>query len=107
MVRYLCEFCGLFFDEPYRKETSEWIDGHRRIDREELCPGCGNYLFYPADLCPKCAHPKYTDDILCGACRRELREKFCAFADELTAEEETQLDSWLSMYSVSERRDLS
>jgi hypothetical protein len=43
-------------------------------------------------------------DILCKPCRERLKRKFIAFADELTAPEEEQLDEWLDGVSVTERK---
>ena len=105
MIHYLCEICGTAFDEPC---VHTYVD--RTVDclavvREPLCPACGQPDIVQADLCPKCQSPKPEDQCLCRECMGSLIRRFCAFADELTAEEEEALDDLLDGESVTARHD--
>ena len=75
----------------------------KRRYTEYFCPICGEESFSEADSCPKCGEAKLTTDTLCRDCRKDLLKRFTAFADELTEEEEDQLDSWLDGTSIKER----
>lgn len=105
MISYLCETCGAAFDAPLVRVSAEQIDGHRREDREALCPICCTPYFEEADACPKCGGPKRRADRLCRLCRRILKARVIDFADGLTAEEEAQLDDWLDGDTITNRRN--
>lgn len=104
---YICDICGAVFDAPARREERTVEDGRVQTLREDLCPVCatplGSVWELAADTCPRCGGYKYRPDLLCPACRRDLAARFRAFADDLTAEEETQLDAWLDGASVTDR----
>lgn len=103
MIRYLCETCGTGFDEPHRHTVHETLAGFPSTYTEEACPICGGGIFTKADDCPKCGGLKLSREHLCRGCRAELARRFTAFADELTAEEEEQLDEWLDGSSITDR----
>lgn len=104
MIRYICKSCGTGFDEPVRIRRTEKIGEFRREYWDEYCQICGGEDFVDADIC-RCGKVKEKADILCEKCRRELKDKFISFADELTAEEEEQLDCWLECASVTDREN--
>ena len=104
MIQYCCDYCNTFFDEPEAVHYVEVNGDFKRRYTEYFCPVCGEESFSEADYCPKCHDPKLKTDILCKACRKELLKRFTSFADELTEEEEDQLDSWLDGTSIKERR---
>lgn len=99
----ICEDCKISFDEPNRATHMETIDGFVTKYVEETCPHCGSQYFVDADIC-QCGQEKRKDEILCESCRYKLKVKFMAFADELTADEENQMDEWLDGCSILERR---
>lgn len=103
-MMYLCDNCSTPFDTPLRKRDVYQEDGHTRVEYELLCPICGTPYFDPADRCPKCDGWKYHGDHLCRSCRADLLQRFTAFADTLTAEEEEQLDDWTDGESITNRR---
>lgn len=103
MTRYLCETCGTVFDEPHRRTHHEHIGVIAYGFTEEACPICGGGIFTKADDCPKCGGLKLSREHLCRGCRADLARRFTAFADELTAEEEEQLDEWLDGSSITDR----
>ena len=103
MIRYLCETCGTVFDEPHRFTLHEHINGIPFDYNGEACPICGGGIFTKANDCPKCGGLKLSSEHLCRSCRADLARRFTAFADELTAEEETQLDEWLDGNSITDR----
>ena len=101
---YLCEICSTPFDEPLRRTTSIIDDERMSTFVEVLCPVCTSPYFTESDPCPKCSEWKPTQALLCRDCRSDLLRRFTAFADELTAEEEEQLDDWLDGDSITNRR---
>lgn len=104
MIHYICDHCGVAFDAPATHTVTESLGEFARTYTEEACPICGCDSFSEADLCEKCGEPKLTGELLCKRCRDELKAKFTAFADHLTAEEEAQLDEWLDGDSVTNRK---
>ena len=105
MMHYICERCGADFAEPRVHTCVDRSAGCRTVVREYLCPECGQPDIVHADLCPKCEKPKPEDQRLCRECMGSLIRRFCAFADELTAEEEEALDDLLDGESVTARHD--
>lgn len=104
MTHYLCDHCGVAFDKPVVHTVTENLGEFTRTYQEAACPKCGCESFSDADLCPKCDEPKMAEEVLCKRCRDELKARFTAFSDELTAEEEAQLDAWLDGQSVTDRK---
>lgn len=104
MIHYLCELCGTAFDEPRIHTYLDQTVDCRAVIRESLCPACGQPYIVQADLCPKCETPKPEDQRLCRGCMGSLIRRFCAFADELTADEEEALDDLLDGESVTTRQ---
>jgi hypothetical protein len=104
MIRHVCDYCGVFFDEPVCHTYTEKMHGMPRSYVEEACPICGCDSFSAANYCPKCKNPKHAGDRLCRDCRKALLERVCSFADELTAEEEQQFDDWMDGDSIENRR---
>lgn len=106
-MSYICETCGTVFDHPFIREyTDQTVDCSARF-RECLCPACFMPYIEEANSCPGCDGFKFRDEILCKTCRAGLLKRFAAFADELTAEEEEQLDEWLDGVSITERKKWS
>ena len=103
MIRYRCDHCNTFFDEPLSMDYTEQLGDFCRSYTDYHCPVCFCDSFSEADYCPKCGEPKLKSDILCRGCRKHLLKRFTDFADELTAEEEDQLDAWLDGGSVKDR----
>lgn len=103
MIRYRCDHCNTFFDEPSSIDYIDHLGEFTRRYTDYHCPICGCDSFSEADYCPKCDEPKMKEDILCRGCRQHLFKRFVDFADKLTAEEEDQLDEWLYGCSVKER----
>ena len=100
---YLCELCGVAFDQPVTRSYIDRSVDCRATIYETLCPVCGEPYIEEADSCPGCDGFKFADERLCRKCRAGLLKKFRAFADELTAEEEEQLDDWLDGESIKDR----
>lgn len=94
---YKCTDCGNVFDEPHKMG--------RYIEAEYVCPNCGSEYYEEAERCgnPTCYNYVFKGKIICKACQVELLNRFKAFADELTAAEEEQLDEWTSGLSITER----
>ena len=106
MIHYLCDYCHAFFDEPKAVNYVDVLgDFFKRRYTEYFCPICGEDSFSEADYCPKCDKPKLRTENLCDDCRKDLLTRFNAFADELTEEEEDQLDEWLDGESIKSRRE--
>ena len=105
MIRYICDYCDARFDEPEAVNYVDVIGDFKRRYTEYFCPICGEESFSEADSCPKCGEAKLTTETLCRDCRKDLLTRFKAFADELTEEEEDQLDSWLDGCSIKSRRE--
>lgn len=101
MIRYVCEICGTFFDEPQVIETKNSDLEINFNYREELCPICASAYFEPADYCPRCKRPKWEKNILCTACKKELLKKVSAFFDELTPDEQKQYEKWAEEENIS------
>lgn len=100
---YMCNVCDALFDTP--AVETEYFDtayGYAPYVTES-CPVCGE-SFSAAESC-SCGGVKREGDILCSECRNALKARFIAFADELTAEEENQLDEWLEGCSITDRRN--
>lgn len=100
---YLCRNCFRSFDEPHTVFEKVSTDRGAETYTYNICPHCEEDDFEEADHC-RCGDIKFKSNILCYGCRRTLAAKFNAFADELTAEEEEQLDEWLDGNSVTDRR---
>lgn len=100
---YICDVCGTAFDAPIPIQARN-TDGERIwTETERICPICATAeRFNPADLC-QCSGWKPKGDILCTTCRAVLLRRFAAFADELTADEEEQLDAWLDGDTIKNR----
>ena len=105
MIRYICDYCDARFDEPEAVHYVEVNGDFKRRYTEYFCPSCGEESFSEADSCPKCGEAKLTTDTLCRACRKDLLNRFTAFADSLTAEEEQQVDDWMDGDSIKSRRE--
>ena len=105
MIRYRCDCCLTYFNDPVSIDHTEHLGEFRRSYTDYLCPACGADSFSDADYCPKCDEPKLKTDTLCEDCRKALLERFTAFADELTEEEEDQLDEWLDGESIKSRKE--
>lgn len=100
---YMCNVCDALFDVPAVK--TDFFDtayGYAPYVTES-CPVCGE-SFSKAFSC-SCGGFKREGDIICCECREDLRARLNAFADDLTAEEEEQLDKWLEGHSIAERKD--
>ena len=104
MVNYQCDHCGVFFDTPTAIHHGEWDDGRIRMYSEHVCPICGCDSFQEATTCPQCQQPMPIEYPLCSVCRNSLKARIVAFADELTAEEEPQLDEWMDGDTITNRR---
>ena len=104
MIQYCCDYCNTFFDEPHKSVSTVFRGDFLAKQTEYVCSACGSDSFSEADYCPKCDDPKLKTDILCKACRKDLLKRFTSFADELTEEEEDQLDEWLEGVSIKDRR---
>ena len=102
MERWQCELCGGVFEQPLtRRETCTDGDGRRQIVTALLCPLCGlESRLERVELCPGCGGWKREKEELCDICRRGLKQKFCDFCDELSPEEEDTLDDWLDGRSL-------
>ena len=105
MIQYCCDYCNTFFDEPEAVHYVEVNGDFKRRYTEYFCPICGEESFSEADACPKCGEAKLTTDTLCRDCRKDLLKRFTAFADELTEEEEEQLDDWMDGDTITNRRN--
>ena len=105
MINYICNHCNTPFDEPQIINYTENLGEFQMPVSEERCPICGCDSFTAAEECPKCEGAKPLPETLCKKCRKSLKERFIAFADELTAEEEEQLDDWLDGDIVENRRN--
>lgn len=100
---YKCEICDTAFDHPFIREyTDQSIDCSARF-RECLCPVCHEPYINEANSCPGCDGFKFRNEILCKTCRADLLKRFKAFADELTEEQEQQLDDWLDGDTIENR----
>lgn len=105
MKGYICNNCGAPFSEPVVVGAGFWhgLGFHREY--EEQCPYCNSDDFDDADTCPNCnVSLRRTSDFVCPGCRTDLLRRFNAFADELTAEEEEELDRLLDGNSVKNRK---
>lgn len=92
---YKCEKCGLPFEHPFvRKYTDKSVDCKATF-YEPICPHCGDDNIGDANSCPGCDGFKFRDEILCKDCRKSLLDRVIAFADELTAEQEEQINDWM------------
>lgn len=104
MIKFRCNHCGTYFDEPKETVYEEVIAERLYRSVEKACPICGCDGYVPANYCPVCNSPKAADERICGECRTSLRGRFTDFADSLTADEEDQLDDWLDGDSITNRR---
>lgn len=102
---YLCELCRTPFDQPLTRTERSIEDGHVRVDVESLCPICGYPYFEKAEECPKCRRWKFQGEHICGDCSNDLLRRVISFADELTAEEEQQVDDWMDGDTITNRRN--
>ena len=101
---YVCEICDVTFSEPLAVKEMNG-DGENRWEEITLCcPVCMESRYSTIDRCPVCDEWKLSGDILCKPCRKNLKNKLAAFAYELTAEEEEQLDEWMDGVSITERK---
>lgn len=105
MIRYRCDYCGVFFDEPTVTRHSESIDRRIRRYSEEHCPICGGDSFTESNTCPGCFGQKLLTDLLCDSCRESLKARVIGFFDTLTAREEQQFDDWMDGCSIQNRKD--
>lgn len=103
-MTYICNDCLATFDEPACYE--EGFEHEFGVSRwtQWGCPECESPDFSEARACPKCSGNMRPNDHICLPCRKSLHERVCAFADELTAEEEEQLDDWLDGSYIGERK---
>lgn len=101
---YRCEDCGAIFCAPMVHSFSENVGGVRRVYTELVCPGCSDSTNYnEIDKC-QCGTMKDKSHNLCEKCRISLRNRFIDFLNQLTTEEEEQIDEWLDGNSVRDRR---
>ena len=103
MIQFICEECGNPFRIPAQKRYKENLGEFIREYTIDTCPYCGCEEFTAADAC-QCGRAKYTGEILCVDCMVDLKNRFMAFADELTEDEEKQVDEWMDGSSITERR---
>lgn len=104
MKGYICNDCGAPFTTPIIVGGGFQHGWGFRREYEEQCPYCNSDDFDDAETCPNCnISLMRVGDNLCPGCHAELFRKFRAFADELTAEEEKDLDDLLDGRSVTER----
>ena len=104
---YICEICNTVFDAPILIQTRNTDGEHIWNERSHICPICATAgCFNPAEPC-QCGQWKPKGDILCASCRADLAQRFAAFADELTSDEEEQLDAWLDGDTIENRRNWS
>lgn len=104
---YKCESCGTVFEHPYVRTYIDQSVDCKATFRECLCPACFMPDIDEANSCPGCDCFKFRDEILCKSCRSELLKRFTDFADELSPEQEEQLDDWLDGDSIKNRRKWS
>lgn len=104
---YICDICNEEFAEPIAVKEMNGDGEHRWEEIFLCCPICMESHYSAVDSCPVCDGWKLSGDKLCKPCRTRLKERFIAFADELTAEEEEQFDDWLDGVSVTERKKWS
>ena len=105
---YICSHCDIPYDAPLAVRETEDLsgEGHYFTRTDFLCPLCG----YPADLANDladlcdCSEWKSKFRPTCAACHKKLLELFNAFADELTAGQEQDLDDLLDGVSVADRK---
>lgn len=101
---YLCDVCNTPFDRPVSHVENMAYDGGTIAYEEQMCPVCGSIYFSEVVSCPDCGNWMRKSDILCKSCRSDLLSRFTAFADQLTAAEEQQIDEWMDGDSISDRR---
>lgn len=107
MIRYRCDYCGVFLDRPVRIRHTERIGDWTRTYTEDLCPSCGSEdCFSEANYC-ECGRPKNAADCLCTTCMVELKTRVCEFFDSLTSDEEEQFDEWMDGDTITNRRKWS
>ena len=96
-MRYRCDECGSFFDEPSgRCYIEPW--GEKFL--EESCPYCGSDNFsHAGGDCDICGSPCREDYMICDDCRKELVAKLKAFLDKLTPGELDALDGLIETRS--------
>lgn len=101
---FICRECAGYFSRPSVDDFGFDHAFGRFINRREVCPYCESLDIEEAQDCPNCTGgKKLHDDILCPSCRAALYKRFVDFCDELTEEEEDQLDEWLDGESVKNR----
>ena len=105
MIRYRCDYCGAYFDEPLKIPYRETVGEFTREYVAEVCPVCFCDSLSHACDCPKCGEPMQAGARLCDDCRKSLLERLTEFADSLTAEEEEQLDDWMDGDTITNRRN--
>lgn len=104
---YICEICTTAFDTPVLLQTRNTDGEHIWSEPERICPICATAeRFHPAERC-QCGEWKSKEDTLCPACRTALLRRFSAFADQLTSDEEAQLDNWLDGDTIENRGNWS
>lgn len=99
----MCQTCGTAFDHPFIRTYKDQMVDCGATFREVLCPICYEPYIEEANSCSGCDGFKFCDEILCKKCRGDLLKRFAAFADELTAEQEQQLDDWLDGDTIENR----
>lgn len=105
MIRYLCDYCGSYFDKPSKIHHRETVGEFTREYVDEVCPFCGCDSLSHACDCPKCGKHMYAGARLCDDCQKSLLERLTEFADGLTAEEEQQVDDWMDGDTITNRRN--
>ena len=101
---YKCRMCGIAFDFPFVQYYNDQTVDCKATFRDVLCPICFKPYIDEAESCPGCDGYKFKGEILCKDCREALLDRIKAFADELTAEQEQQLDEWLDGDTIENRR---
>ena len=83
MIRYRCDYCGAYFDEPEAVNYVDVMGDFKRRYTEYFCPICGEESFSEADSCPKCGEVIEVDEetllnesIDCPKCGEPLEFEF-------------------------------
>lgn len=93
---YKCLDCGNVFEEPKKIGYG--------IEKEYVCPICGEEYYEEAERCGNPGCMNYTvHGSLCVACKAELLARVKTFFDGLTEAEEEQFDEWMDGESITGR----
>ena len=108
MIAYICPQCAGRYEEPRTVRETEDLDGEGHVYTQVrlVCPVCG----FPADLendrADRCdcaaGNWKRADETCCAACKEDLRRRYTAFAEELTAGQAEALYEALDGLGVDE-----